>query len=79
MEVQIATTTPSAASSAARRSHGRRITWKPERRPTFSWVSQDYTARVCPVPPCPMMAAMSDWSSALERRFKERTAQVAVV
>lgn len=26
-----------------------------------------------------MMAAMSDWSSALERRIEERTAQVAVI
>ena len=28
---------------------------------------------------CPMMAAMSDRSSALARRIEERTAQVAVV
>jgi hypothetical protein len=27
---------------------------------------------------CPMMAAMSDWSSALERLIEERTARVAV-
>ena len=68
MEVQIATTTPSATSSATSKSQGRRIT-------TPGLYGKNLPHCVT----CPIITDMSNWSTALERRITERTARVTVV
>src|SRR4029079_3424806 len=68
MEVQIATTTPSAASSATSRSQGRRITARGL-----------YGKNLPRCVPSPISTDMSNWSTALERRITEHTARVTVV